>query len=198
MDPKRLYVGNLPDDASVEALRTCFARHGSVADVYMAIDRASGRSLRYAFVTMATEADARAAITGLDGAMFEGVALRVNEAGGNREDDQQRRGNARADAKARNARAAVITSQFREAHNMTYEVDCSGTTLCVRVFPIDQEAEAWRLEVSVRGSADRVSSGVCPTRALALQEIVHAWNPETSSPVDWPAVIEAMAAVRAV
>ena len=198
MDPingKRLYVGNLSPDVRIDAIRARFAAYGGVADVYIANDRASGHSLGYAFVTRDTVASARAATDGLDGAMFEGKPLRVNEAGANREDGggrKERSNNAKAE------KTVAITSQFREKQNMSYELDCGGATLWIRVFPVERESEGWRLEASIRGAAEvSISSGICPSRALALDEIVRAW-PIERAPVDWPAVMTAMAGVRAI
>jgi cold-inducible RNA-binding protein len=196
MNGKRLYVGNLPDEVRLDALRTRFAAHGNVVDVYVATDRASGHSLRYAFVTMASAAEARSATAALDGQMFEGKPLRVNEAGANRDEEGGSRGRARDEAKR--DKGVVITSQFREAHNMSYELDCKGATLVIRVFPIDQAEEAWRLEATIRGeNAVAIMSGECKTRSLALEEIIRSW-PQQSAPIDWPAVVTAMAGVRAI
>src|SRR5690606_9793665 len=118
----RLYVGNLSEDVSVEALRRHFAACGSVLDVHLATDRSSGRMRGHAFVTMASERDARSAITQLDGSMFDERPLRVNEAGEDRRDAML----SKAEKAARNALRVRITSQFRERHSMAYELDCAG------------------------------------------------------------------------
>ena len=76
----KLYVGNLADDITATALRQRFEQVGRVADVELGIDRASGRMRGFAFVTMATDAAAQAAIAGMNGKSIEGRPLVVNEA----------------------------------------------------------------------------------------------------------------------
>ena len=191
----RLYVGNLPEDASSEALRRRFAQHGAVANVHMAVDRSSGRSRGYAFVTMGSGDEARVAVERLDGAMFEHRPLRVNEAGA--EGDEPR-------PRAEKARPRVrITSQFRERHNMTYELDCMGVTLAIKVFPVDHTEAEWRMEAcandTVSGEPTQVTSAACATRAAALEEVAGVWAQRGSlHAIEWAEVMEAMAAVRAI
>src|SRR5207302_1539802 len=76
----RLYVGNLPFTISDNDLRDLFAQAGPVDDVVIMMDKFSGRSRGFAFVTMATDADAQNAITQLHGKAIEGRPLTVNEA----------------------------------------------------------------------------------------------------------------------
>lgn len=76
----RLYVGNLSYDATTDGLRACFAEMGNVTDTHVVKDRDTGRARGFAFVTMATEAEATHAVARLNGAMFEGRPLRVNVA----------------------------------------------------------------------------------------------------------------------
>ncbi len=76
----RLYVGNLSFQATTETLRGLFAGCGEVTDVHIVQDRETGQSRGFGFVTMGSDAEARAAISQLDGQSFEGRALRVNEA----------------------------------------------------------------------------------------------------------------------
>jgi RNA recognition motif-containing protein len=76
----RLYVGNLSFQASTESIREAFSAFGEVTDVHIVQDRETGRSRGFAFVTMGTDAEAGAAISGLDGQSLDGRALRVNEA----------------------------------------------------------------------------------------------------------------------
>ncbi len=79
MSTKRLYVGNLPFDATTEQLRAAFAAHGTVYDVSLVSDRETGRPRGFAFVDMDPQG-AQAAITALDSKDFGGRDLRVNEA----------------------------------------------------------------------------------------------------------------------
>ncbi len=74
---RRLFVGNLSYEVSASALRSLFASSGDVAEVLLATDADTGRPLGYAFVTMATHAAARDAITARDGELFEGRPLHV-------------------------------------------------------------------------------------------------------------------------
>src|SRR5262249_3903740 len=76
----RLYVGNLSYDVTTDGLRACFAEVGNVTDTHVVKDRDTGRARGFAFVTMATEAEATHAVAQLNGAMFEGRPLRVNAA----------------------------------------------------------------------------------------------------------------------
>ncbi len=76
----RLYVGNLSYDTTGDALRACFAEFGEVTDSHIVTDRETGRARGFAFVTMATVADANTAVSKLNGAMLDGRALRVNVA----------------------------------------------------------------------------------------------------------------------
>jgi len=76
----RLYVGNLSYDASTDSLRQAFEEIGEVTDVHIAMDRDSGRSRGFGFVTMATSELAADAIARMNGASLDGRALRVNEA----------------------------------------------------------------------------------------------------------------------
>ncbi len=76
----KLYVGNLPFDATENDLQDMFAAFGPVTEVNLIMDRATGRSRGFAFVSMATPEAAQAAITGLAGKDIKGRALTVNEA----------------------------------------------------------------------------------------------------------------------
>jgi cold-inducible RNA-binding protein len=78
---KRLYVGNLPYDADEESIRAAFAEDGrSVARVHIPLDRETNRPRGFAFVEMASDADAQKALEAMNGAMFGTRQLRVSEA----------------------------------------------------------------------------------------------------------------------
>ena len=79
MANKRLYVGNLPFDATTEDVRTAFEAFGTVHDVSLATDRDTGRPRGFGFVEMDQQA-ANAAIEGLNNKEFGGRDLTVNEA----------------------------------------------------------------------------------------------------------------------
>ena len=79
MSNKRLYVGNLPFDASIEDVRTAFEAYGTVHDVSLVTDRETGRPRGFGFVEMDAQS-ASAAIEGLNNKDFGGRDLNVNEA----------------------------------------------------------------------------------------------------------------------
>lgn len=76
---KRLYVGNLPFDATTEDVRAAFEAFGTVHEVSLVTDRDTGRPRGFGFVEM-DEEGAKAAIEGLDSKDFGGRDLKVNEA----------------------------------------------------------------------------------------------------------------------
>ena len=77
---KRLYVGNLSYGTTEMSLREAFERLGQVAEVKMMLDRETGRPRGFAFVEMATDADAQRAIAELDGRDLDGRTIKVNPA----------------------------------------------------------------------------------------------------------------------
>ena len=77
---RRLYCGNLPYNISSADLEQLFAPFGSVESAQVIADRDTGRSKGFGFVEMATDAEAQAAITGLNETEHDGRALTVNEA----------------------------------------------------------------------------------------------------------------------
>jgi RNA recognition motif-containing protein len=77
----RLYVGNLPFDVDESQLRTLFQEGGrEVTEVKMITDRETGRPRGFAFVEMASQEHAQAAISAMNGKEVGGRALTVNEA----------------------------------------------------------------------------------------------------------------------
>jgi RNA recognition motif-containing protein len=77
----KLYVGNLNFTTTEDALRAAFSANGrNVREVAIPSDRETGRPRGFAFVTMGTDADAKAAIAALDGKDLDGRTLKVNEA----------------------------------------------------------------------------------------------------------------------
>ena len=76
----KLYVGNLPFSASDADLREVFGQHGTVTDAIVMMDRTTGRSRGFGFVTLSTPEEGHAAITALSGADMGGRNLTVNEA----------------------------------------------------------------------------------------------------------------------
>ena len=76
----RLFVGNLPFDATDNDLQDLFAQAGAVTSVNLMQDRETGRSRGFGFVEMASAADTAKAISMFNGKDFQGRALTVNEA----------------------------------------------------------------------------------------------------------------------
>jgi RNA recognition motif-containing protein len=75
---KKLYVGNLPFDATSDELREMFSTHGRVLSATICTDRETGRSRGFGFVELAEGAEE--AIQALHTAQFGGRSLTVNEA----------------------------------------------------------------------------------------------------------------------
>lgn len=76
----RLYIGNIPFAATNESLTQYFSQAGTVTEASVMIDKFTGRSRGFAFVTMATDAEAANAISMFHGKAFEGRPITVNEA----------------------------------------------------------------------------------------------------------------------
>jgi RNA recognition motif-containing protein len=77
---RRLYVGNLPYEITETDLQGLFEGVGAVASINVMRDRETGRARGFAFVEMASEADAQNAIDKLHDRPFGGRTLTVNEA----------------------------------------------------------------------------------------------------------------------
>jgi len=76
----KLYVGGLPFETTDEELRDFFQQAGTVESATVVTDRYSGRSRGFAFVEMASNAEARKAIEELNGKMLGGRTITVDEA----------------------------------------------------------------------------------------------------------------------
>ena len=77
---KKLYVGNLAYSVRDESLEQAFSQYGTVVSAQVLTERDSGRSKGFGFVEMGSDAEALAAIEGLNGQSLEGRSLTVNEA----------------------------------------------------------------------------------------------------------------------
>src|SRR6185295_5160607 len=76
----KLYVGNLAFQTTSQELQQLFAQAGTVESASVVEDRMTGRSRGFAFVEMATQDEANAAIEQFNGKELGGRALKVNEA----------------------------------------------------------------------------------------------------------------------
>jgi RNA recognition motif-containing protein len=77
---KKLYVGNLSWNTTVEGLREAFEPHGEILDAVIIMDRYTGRSRGFGFVTMADDEAADKAIAALDGTSLDDRNIKVNVA----------------------------------------------------------------------------------------------------------------------
>jgi len=73
-----VYVGNLPYSADENSLGQFFSQCGQVTNVRIIMDRETNRSKGFAFCEFADEQGAQQAVQQLNGADFQGRALRVN------------------------------------------------------------------------------------------------------------------------
>ena len=76
----KLYVGNLPDQLTEEALKNMFTEAGPVASAKIIMDRYTGQPRGFGFVEMETKMDGQRAISMLNGKEVDGRTLKVTEA----------------------------------------------------------------------------------------------------------------------
>ena len=76
----KLYVGNLPYSVRDEDLQQAFGAYGAVNSAKVMMERDTGRSKGFGFVEMGSDAEAQAAIEGMNGQSLGGRSLVVNEA----------------------------------------------------------------------------------------------------------------------
>src|SRR5512147_2048214 len=76
----KLFVGNLSFNTTENDLQDAFAAYGTVVEANLMMDRATGRSRGFAFVTMSTPEEAQKAIDALNGTVMSGRPLTVNVA----------------------------------------------------------------------------------------------------------------------
>ena len=76
----KLYVGNLAYSVRDESLQSAFSQFGTVTSAKVMMDRETGRSKGFGFVEMGNDAEAQAAINGMNGQPLEGRPVVVNEA----------------------------------------------------------------------------------------------------------------------
>jgi cold-inducible RNA-binding protein len=76
----KLYVGNLSFETTENDLQDLFEKHGQVGEIKLMMDRMTGKSRGFAFVTMNDDTQANAAMSALNGQELNGRAVTVNEA----------------------------------------------------------------------------------------------------------------------
>ena len=77
---KRLFVGSLAWGTTDQTLKSHFEQAGAVESAAVIMDKMSGRSKGFGFVEMASDADAEAAISKLNGSELDGRKIVVSEA----------------------------------------------------------------------------------------------------------------------
>jgi cold-inducible RNA-binding protein len=77
---QKLYVGNLSYNTTEDSLRTLFAEYGEIESVNVITDRETGRPKGFAFVEMATDQAAQAAISALNGKSVDDREIKVDKA----------------------------------------------------------------------------------------------------------------------
>jgi cold-inducible RNA-binding protein len=76
----KLFVGSLSFNTTENDLHDAFAAHGTVVEANLIMDRESGRSRGFGFVTMGSEEEAQKAIEALNGSNLGGRTIAVNVA----------------------------------------------------------------------------------------------------------------------
>jgi RNA recognition motif-containing protein len=76
----KLFVGGLSWDTNDASLSQAFSRYGNVTDAKVVLDRETGRSRGFGFVTLSDAGQAQIAQREMDGATLDGRQIRVNEA----------------------------------------------------------------------------------------------------------------------
>lgn len=76
----KLFVGGLAWETQDSGLNQAFSVYGQVEDAIIIKDRETGRSKGFGFITFTTDAEADAAIAGMNGSQLDGRSLRVNKA----------------------------------------------------------------------------------------------------------------------
>lgn len=77
MDKNKLFIGGLPWSINNDSLKDLFAQYGEITEAIVIIDRDSGRSKGFGFVTFAKEEDAQKALE-MDGKQVEDRTIVVN------------------------------------------------------------------------------------------------------------------------
>ena len=76
----KLYIGNLPYTVRDSDLEQAFSQFGSVTSAKVMMERDTGRSKGFGFVEMGSDAEAQAAVNGMNGQPLGGRSIVVNEA----------------------------------------------------------------------------------------------------------------------
>ena len=77
---KKLFVGDLPQHVTGEQLRKLFSAYGTAQSATVMIDRITDLSRGFGFVELGSDSEAQEATENLNGALFEGRAIKVTQA----------------------------------------------------------------------------------------------------------------------
>ncbi|GJQ13493.1 hypothetical protein GpartN1_g5284.t1 [Galdieria partita] len=80
VEDNRVFVGGLPWSVSEEDLRETFSKYGEVVDARVVVERETGRSRGFGFVSYAEGSSVEECIAALDGQDMQGRTIRVNKA----------------------------------------------------------------------------------------------------------------------
>ncbi len=75
----KLYVGSLPFSTIESELKTLFSDFGEIKELSLIKDRDTGKSKGFAFIEMQRNSDADKAIKALNGSLFQGRNIKVNQ-----------------------------------------------------------------------------------------------------------------------
>jgi hypothetical protein len=102
------------------------------------------------------------------------------------------------DQKTPNAR---ITDQFHDKRGMVYELKCEGVVVSISMVGVKEETE-WEAEATAKVLPEpRVATGIGRSKAEAFSVLREAWCSQQELPfprLDWEAIREALASVRAI
>ncbi|MGH1486553.1 MAG: RNA recognition motif domain-containing protein [Cellvibrionaceae bacterium] len=76
----KIYIGSLPYSTTEAELKTLFSAFGKTNDLSLVKDKDTGKSKGYAFIEMKQNIDADNAINALNGSIFQGKEIKVNQA----------------------------------------------------------------------------------------------------------------------
>ncbi len=97
MSQNKIYVGNLSYDTDEAQLEAFFSQYGDIKEAKLIMDRETGRSKGFAFITFGSDQEAQAAISAANQTELQGRTIKVNMA----KDDNRRGGGGRGDGGGR-------------------------------------------------------------------------------------------------
>ncbi len=80
MSNRKLFVGGLSWNTSEEGFRRAFEKFGNIEDARIILDRETGRSRGFGFITFSDDGSAQNAMSEMDGTDLDGRTIKVNEA----------------------------------------------------------------------------------------------------------------------